>query len=163
MKPSKEELIALAEKIDPPSPACGERMLEQLSALAGSLNRRMAARQDLIALIGSGNAELMEVNHSNHFQYIASLALLYDATTMVETVIWVIRTYTAHGFSLRYWDIMLPEASQVLLEHLPPEQFREVQVIYAFISRHFTDFATIAAGSASFFEEISLFNDLLDR
>ena len=160
---SKEELIALAETVSPPSPACGDRMMEQLSTLADSLSRRMAARQDLIALIGAGNAELMEVNHSNHYQYIASLASLYDARTMVETVIWVIRTYTAHGFSLRYWDIMMPEASQVLLQHLSPEEFQQVQVIYDFISGHFADFSSIAAGSASFFEEISQFNDLLDR
>ena len=162
MNVSKEDLIELAGRIDPPSRACSDRMNERIDALASALNRRMGARQDLASLIGSGNQDLMEVNHANHFKYIASLASLYDAKTMVETIIWVIRTYIAHGFSPRYWDVMLPEATQVLSQHLPPDDVRQVQVIYDFISRHFADFSHIAAHSTSFFEDISACKDLLD-
>jgi hypothetical protein len=163
MNVSKEDLIELAGRITPPSRACSDKMTEQADVLASALNRRMMAREDLISLIGSGNEELMEANHANHFKYIASLASLYDATSMVETIMWVIRAYTAHGFSPQYWDVMLPEAIEVLQHHLPPDDFCQVKVMYDFISQHFEDFVNIAASSPSFFEDISALKDLLDK
>ena len=162
MKLNKEKLIELAEQITPPTQDCSDRIIEQIDVLTNALNRRMIAREDLISLIGSGNEDLMEINHSKHFRYVASLASLYDAKNMVETILWVIRTYCAHGFSPRYWDFMLPETRQILLHHLPAEEFLQVQVIYDFISQHFTDFVNIAYSSASFFEEISTIKDPLD-
>lgn len=138
-------------------------MYEHTQLFSNELNRIMSLREDLLELIGPGNKELMETNHDNHFKYLASLSSLYDPTSLVETVIWVIRTYVNHGFSQKYWAVMVPEAKHVVKDNLSSEEYEEVSAIYDFISNNFELFVEVAEHSPSFYEEIGTLKGLLGK
>ncbi len=90
----------------------------KLELCAAELTAALRVRSDLEDLIGEGNMGVMEMNHTNHFRYMNSLAALYDPTSFVETVLWVFRTYRARGFNVQYWEVMLPEGKRRFLPHL---------------------------------------------
>ena len=96
---TRESLIESASAITPPSQATSQSLTGLADAMASELSRRMLEKDNLEELIGKDNQSLMVMNHENHFNYISTLASLYDPVSFVETVIWVFRTYIARGFS----------------------------------------------------------------
>lgn len=121
---------------------------------AQELNVAMRREPDLEDLIGEGNTEVMETNHGNHFSYMSATAALFDAKSFVETVIWVLRTYRARGFSVRYWNVMLPKATEILGRHLPPVHFAEVRPFYDWLEHNMRTFAQLSNVEDSVFERM---------
>lgn len=121
---------------------------------AAELTAALNARPDLEELIGAGNMGVMEMNHINHFRYMNSLAALYDPKSFVETVLWVFRTYRARGFSVKYWEIMLPEAMIILRQHLGDAHYHELEPYYEWLLTNIQTFARLSETELSVFEEL---------
>ena len=158
----KETLINEARNFPSPGIEAGKALDEAAESLAIKLTQYMLAQPDLSSLIGKGNEVMMETNHTNHFKYIASLASLFDPTTLVETVLWVFRTYRSHGFAPQYWKVMLPEATNLIREILPTHQ-KEIIPIYDWLLRNVDNFALLSETTSSFFEEMSTVHGVLDE
>lgn len=152
---NKHDLIESAGLLIPPSPRAARALAEAANVCAAELSFALAQRSDLSDLIGPGNRPLMETNHVNHFSYIASLAALYDPVSFVEIVIWVFRTYRAHGFSPDYWRAMLPESKATVLRHLDTNDAAEITPIHDWLLRHVPDFTVLSDTEPSFFETMS--------
>lgn len=159
---SKEDLIHSAGHLAAPDVATSLSLREKAGEMARELTQRMKRREDLEDLVGRGNQAVMEANHVNHFQYIASLAALYEPVSFVETVIWVLRTYMGRGFTPRYWQVMLPEAQGILRESLPPDQSRQAEAIYSWLLEHIPDFVDVSARTVSFYESLSPLQGVMD-
>ena len=153
---SKERLLATAAALAPPSQLTGERLGRESDGLARQLTEAMTAHGDLAALIGDGNNDLMDTNHANHFKYMSTLASLYEPTSFVETVLWVIRSYRSRGFSVRYWEVMLPEAVAIIEQTLPVEMADEMSPLYTWILNNLSDLVNLSS-EPSFFERLSPF------
>jgi hypothetical protein len=121
---------------------------------AAELTAALNARPDLEELIGAGNMSVMEMNHINHFRYMNSLVALYDPKSFVETVLWVFRTYRARGFSVQYWEIMLPEAIIILRQHLGDVDYHEMGPYYEWLRDNIQTFARLSETELSVFEEL---------
>ncbi|MGE4195104.1 MAG: hypothetical protein AB7E51_17100 [Pseudodesulfovibrio sp.] len=159
---NKEALINEARTLPVPGMEAGKLLDEAVDPLAKKITHYMLAQPDLASLIGKGNEMMMETNHGNHFKYIASLASLFDPTTLVETVLWVFRTYRSHGFDPQYWKVMLPEATNLIREILPEHQ-NEIIPIYEWLLRNVDNFALLSETTSSFFEEMSTVHGVLDE
>ncbi|NCD33813.1 MAG: hypothetical protein EOL87_10420 [Spartobacteria bacterium] len=103
---------------------------EQRDAMAAKMNDIMRKRPDLMQLIGADNLSMMEDNHRNHARFMESLFKNYSAEVFVHTVLWVFRTYRAHGFSLAYWPAQLDTWIEVMKESLTPEAFQSIYPFY---------------------------------
>lgn len=103
---------------------------EQRDAMAAKMNDIMRKRPDLMQLIGADNLSMMEDNHRNHARFMESLFKNYSAEVFVRTVLWVFRTYRAHGFSLAYWPAQLDTWIEVMKESLTPEAFQSIYPFY---------------------------------
>lgn len=146
---TKEELIASAAALGPFAPVTAREYEAKQEQLAAELNRIMGARQDLDALVGEGNREMMEQNHRNHALFISSLLLAYSPTVLVETVLWVFRAYLAHGFRLTYWAAQLDTWLQVLARQMSPEAAAQVLPLYRWMLVHIPQFAALSRGNES--------------
>ncbi|GFM35319.1 hypothetical protein [Desulfovibrio psychrotolerans] len=150
----KSQLILSATSLPSVSESVALTLTDRADHHAAALNAAMTAMPDFAELIGPGNENLARSNHLNHFRYMASLASVFDPVSLVEAVVWVLRTYRAQGFRLAYWDRMLPQAMQILREDLPPEHAAEVLPIYQWLIDHMHHFAELSEKTPSFFESL---------
>ncbi|TVR29615.1 MAG: hypothetical protein EA404_14455, partial [Spirochaetaceae bacterium] len=129
---TRDELILAAASLPVvPAEAAAEYRAKSES-MAVELNSRMRERADLDALIGPGNAAMMEGNHRNHARFMSSLLAHYSAEALVNTVLWVFRAYRAHGFRLTYWPAQLNTWVTLLEKQLSPASFSAVFPVYQF-------------------------------
>jgi hypothetical protein len=151
----KEDVLASARRLVPPSPRAAQALAAVVDVCAAELSAAMARRPDLAGLIGPGNRALMDTNHINHFNYLASLAALYDPVSFVEIVLWVFRTYRARGFAVGYWHAMLPESKAVVLRHLDAGTAAEITPIHDWLLVHVPDFTVLSDNEPTIFETMS--------
>lgn len=127
----------------------------KLEFCAAELTASLKTRPDLEDLIGAGNMIFMEMNHISHFRYMNSFAALFDPKSFVETVLWVFRTYRARGFSVQYWEVMLPEAMTILRQQLGDAHYQELGPYYEWLHANIETFACLSKTELSMFEELA--------
>lgn len=150
----KTGLTTSAAALTEVSPQAASAFTDVVEACAADLTRSMKLVPHLESLIGEGNLEVMETNHGNHFRYMSSACALFDPRSFVETVLWVLRTYRARGFSLRYWDVMLPKALEVLRTHLAPSDYEEIKPFYEWLRGNIQIFAHLSETELSVYEQM---------
>lgn len=101
---------------------------DELAALG---NQAMAERPDLDKLVGRENRPMAEDNNRNFARFMESMLLEFDPEVLVETVLWVFRSYRAHGFQPVYWAANL----NTWVGHLKQELSKETyDAIYPYFN-----------------------------
>ncbi len=142
---NREALVSSAARLTPPSVEAVQEYAAHVPVLAALLDDAMLAHPNLEQLVGSGNMAMMQNNHRNHFRYMASVMAVYDPASFAETVVWVVRTYRAHGFSLAYWPVMLEQALQAMQRTLRPATAAQVAPFYEWLASQLEGIAHVAA------------------
>jgi len=132
---NKKDLIANAKKnlVQPPKDFANE-FSSKVEEIAAEVNSRLSARSDLEQLIGKENIEMMKDNTHNFTRFMESLFFEFDAETFVETVIWAIKAYKAHGFKLTFWPAELNTFMEVIKDKLSNDCFANVSPFYKWIT-----------------------------
>ncbi len=147
---TKDELIISAKKLAQPASKTAEEYSEKRNHLVAQINQIMMARKDLKQLVGEGNEQMMEDNHSNHVQFMETVFQSYNPEVLVEMVLWVFRAYRSHGFQLTYWAAQLNAWTQILQEKLSPDAAQEILPFYQWMTVHIPIFTQL---SESFMED----------
>ncbi|WP_051693998.1 hypothetical protein [Desulfohalovibrio reitneri] len=149
---TRRELVALASGIPMPTAAAVDEFSSRKEAMASDVTRAMEARDDLPRLIGEGNEAMMRDNHANHVRYLEGVFHAFDPGLFVEALLWVARTYTAHGFRPEYWWVALPLWRRALTSELSPEAAVQVDPVYAWLEDHFGDVLQLAKSEPTIWE-----------
>lgn len=152
---NKNQLVESAKGLVAQQTSISGALERKLETCAAELTASLKSRPDLEDLIGPGNMSTMEMNHVNHFRYMNTVAALYDPKSFVETVLWVFRTYRARGFSVRYWEVMLPEAMKILRQQLGDAHYSELGPYYEWLHANIQTFARLSETELSAFEELT--------
>lgn len=150
----KTALVASATSLKDISSEAAASFEAVTEACAAALTAALRQRPDLETIIGAGNLPVMESNHINHFKYMGSTSALFDPASFVETVLWVVRTYRARGFTVSYWDIMLPLAMNILQTTLRPPHFEEVAPFYRWLTDNIETIARLSETEPSVYETL---------
>lgn len=121
---------------------------EQAPAMAAEVTRRLRERPDREQLIGASNEAAMELNHRNHTQFIAAWLEHPEPRVLVETVLWVYRSYQSHGFSLAYWPVQLDLWLREITARLDAEAAGELRPLYDWLLWQHATFAALSAEQA---------------
>lgn len=140
----KEGLLRSAAMLKQPSVSAAAEYSEKAELLAAEMNRQMSCHPGFEALIGCGNRTMMENNHRNHAAFFSSLLEAYNPETLVDTVLWVFRTYRAHGFRLAYWSIQLGLWVETLKRELSGGAFNEIIPFYSWMIENQPAFAALS-------------------
>lgn len=148
---NRENLLDSAAHLQQPSVEAAAEFDAKALRLAEEINRQMAARADVLRLVGEDNLAMMFDNHRNHARFMVSLFRGYDPKVLVETVLWVFRAYLAHGFSLAYWPAQLDTWVELFRTELSDATFSEIYPFYHWLIIHQPQFVALAAeqGTAS--------------
>ncbi len=88
----------------------------------------------------------MEDNTRNFTRFMESLFYAYKPEIFVETVLWAVRTYRAHGFPQVYWPANLGTFIEVNHEALSASAFAEIYPFYRWITVNIPVFFVINEG-----------------
>lgn len=124
------QLVTSASELKPAAAEVAEAYDRHREKIVLKVNQRMLERPDIIEIVGEINMEMMKDNHADHARFIASILRHFQPETLVETVLWVFRSYGSRGFHSSYWAAQLNVWLTVLKEELPPDIYDSVLPLY---------------------------------
>lgn len=127
---NKASLMASAACLTQPPPEVVAEFAEKRQAMAAMVNREMNARNDLLKLVGRDGVRMSEDNNRNFPLFMESLFLEYHPEVLVDTALWVFRSYRSHGFAPIYWPANLDTWVEVLRRELSPSTFSAIIDFY---------------------------------
>lgn len=140
---TRDELIRTAAELPPVPPAAAAEYGARRDEIVARINHRLLARDDIDALVGAGNREMMKDNHANHGLFIESMLTHFNPSVMVETVLWVFKAYRSRQFHPNYWAAQLNAWVQIMQELLAPETFAAIVPIYRWMIVHIPQFTAL--------------------
>ena len=107
------------------------------------VNEKLTRRTDLATLIGTTDPTVMLQNHEHHVAFMANVFLLNRYPLLARTMIWVYRTYLAHGFSLLYWPAQLEAWVEAVETYLPENEQGQITQVYQWMMESHEKIITI--------------------
>jgi methanogenic corrinoid protein MtbC1 len=139
-----EQLLKEAEELPHVTPAAVQAYKHALEGMVDQVNRAMAARPDIQALIGYNPLTMMFDNHLNHARFMANVFRFRAMALLVKTVIWVYRAYHRHGFSYDYFPAELGAWQQAVQAHLDKTDNQAILDMYQWLIVHHGDMVRLA-------------------
>ena len=127
---TRTDLVRTASQIPPFPPETAKEFEMKREAIVSEMNALMLARDDVDALVGANNREMMQDNHANKSRFIHAMLVRFDPEELVDTVLWVFRAYRAHGFKDAYWSAALNTWLAVLGRKLSPEVYSNILPLF---------------------------------
>ena len=129
----KENLLASAKKLNRPPLEHAEEFNQKKDRLAAELSKRMTLREDIERLVGKGNISMMEDNSRNLSRFMDSLFMNYNPDVFVEAMLWVFKSYRAHGFQLAFWSANVDTYTEIMKEELSSEAYTSLYPFFDWI------------------------------
>lgn len=149
MAMNRQQLIDDLERVPRPGPDEARAFAEAADGLAAALNRVMMARPDLDDLLPPERRAMMEENGRNLFRFMGAIAQAFDAEMLVDTVLWVVRTYRAHGFQPAYWPVNLDVVMAVMRENLDTGTSDALLPLFRWLAERMPDFMALSEAAAA--------------
>ena len=139
----RADLVESAGRLGPFAPEVAREYGDRRRRLVASVDRLMLEREDIDELVGERNLQMMQDNHNNHAMFIQSILERFDAEVLVDTVLWVFRSYGSRGFHRNYWAAQLNGWLKAL-EELSPATRDAVEPLYRWMVVGIPHFAAVA-------------------
>ena len=146
---NRQDLLETARALPAFSAAAAQEYADQRELLVASLNQIMLQRADLDQLVGAGNHAMMQDNHHNHAEFMGALLRRCDPRVLTDSVLWVFRTYRAHGFRPDYWPVELAAWVSAGETLLAPSTRAALDPIYTWLTGHCPDFTALTEAPAA--------------
>jgi hypothetical protein len=140
---NREALLASARQLKQPAPEAAAEFARKREQLVSMASGVMSQRPDLERLVGQGNQLMAENNNSNFARFMESLFHHYEPEMLVETVLWVFKTYRAHGFTTAYWPANLDTWVNMLDKELSSESSSAIYPFYHWLITNIPVFAKL--------------------
>lgn len=141
------DLILEAEKLPAVKLEAVGAYEAHLQAMVDWVNENLETRPDIHRLIGHNPLDMMRTNHENHARFMVNVFKYTTYELLVKVVVWVYRTYHAHGFDFDYFPVELAAWKNAVTARLDPSQTQEIADIYQWLMDHHQDFMRLAEES----------------
>ena len=118
--------------------------VENTDKLIEMVNNDLKKRDDLEELIGNNSVQVMVDNHENHARFMANVFKLNNYEMLLDTIVWVYRTYRRHGFSYDYFPVELKAWSRTVERELGSRSANQINRIYSFMLDNHERFVELA-------------------
>jgi methanogenic corrinoid protein MtbC1 len=126
----QERLIKEAQESLRVSPDAAALFSQAKNVLIDEVNTLMTTNPRITSLIGGNPISMMQDNHRNHIDFMATVFQFNSFEMLAKTIPWVYRSYRAHGFSFDYFPLELATWKKAVEKHLPPAAVPEINAIY---------------------------------
>lgn len=142
---SYEYLNTSAKKIPPAGDKAISEYHIKSELLVAAINMHMTSLENLQELIGKNNVAMMKNNHTNHMLFIHSILKYPNSEVLVDTILWVFKTYRSHGFSTDYWVVQIKAWQDILKDQLTEATFIQILPLYKWIQENIPLFDKLSA------------------
>jgi methanogenic corrinoid protein MtbC1 len=127
-------------KVPEVSLEAAEEYKNKLDSLIEKVNNKLFSRNDLMELIGENPVNKMYNNHQNHANFMYNSFKIDDKRLFYNTINWVYRTYSNHGFSYDYFLVELKAWMKAVEETLENKKAAEINEVYSWMIDHHEHF-----------------------
>lgn len=138
------------------SPSLAASLQKYGDICAAELTKRMHEQSTIVEFLNDDNDVFMELRHQDHFAFLVTIYSLFDPISFVEQFRWEVKTFASRGFSLVYWEIVLPECVSILSEFLSASEVEEISLLYSWMYEHVKVIASINENTPTFFESLGM-------
>jgi hypothetical protein len=107
-----------------------------LESLISSVDKQMTILLKDKDLIGSNPLSLMYDNHENHARLMSTVFRFNDFTMLEKILPWVVKNYTAKGFSPEYFTQVLNKWREAVKKQLSEQASNEILPVYEWMHAH---------------------------
>lgn len=148
-----EQLMKTAKELNFSNMEAIQEYAEKREHLVAKVNQIMLGRQDIFELINEKHVDMMKDNHSNHARFVETILRHYNPEVLIETVLWVFRTYRSRGFHPSYWPAQLNTWVAVLKDSVSPKTFQAIYPLYNWFIVNIPAFTAISDRQIKAFSE----------
>lgn len=128
---TKSDLLKSASELETVRAEICLEYARKLDRLIAGINEAMLKRPDINDLVGGEtNISMMRDNHGNHARFVASILKYPKPEVLVDTVLWVFRSYRSRGFHQNYWAAQISTWIDILKAELSPEAYAAIYPLY---------------------------------
>jgi hypothetical protein len=140
----RNDLILTAQKLTQVNEDHASEFSSKIEHLVDIMNQKMAARADILDLVGANNLGLMKDNHANHARFLESIFCQYSPETLVDTVLWVFRAYRSRNFASTYWAAQLNAWIEIYKKELSTDCYNAVYPYYNWMQINIPHFVKLS-------------------
>lgn len=141
---TKSDLLQTAQVLNQVSEELADEYSSKRDVLVELMNKKMLERLDIKELVGENNSDMMKDNHANHARFLESVFYSYSPEVMVDTVLWVFRTYRTRNFSSIYWAAQINSWIEIYKENLSDKCFHAIFPYYKWMQINIPSFNSLA-------------------
>ncbi len=131
------DLMTEAKHLPAVPPEAAQNYEKHLQVMIDQVNDTLQAHPDIHRLIGYNPLDMMHTNHQNHARFMVNVFKYHTHELLITVVLWVYRTYHAHGFEFDYFPIELTAWRDAVTAHLDPSKTPEIIAVYQWmLDRH---------------------------
>lgn len=106
---------------------------EKNAEMVSLVDVELAARSDIMDLIGNNALQMMYDNHRHHASFMAAVFGVVGYEMLARTIPWVYRTYHSHGFSYDYFPTELRAWQKAVSTHMDDELSSQIMTVYGWM------------------------------
>ncbi len=139
-----EDLIKSAGQLNRISEETVNAYSEKQKKIIDRTNDLMLNHKKIHLLTGENDESKMIINHTNHVRFMESIMRNFDSEVFINTILWVYRTYSKHGFDPKYWQIAFEKYDEAVKGILEEEAYAEISEYYSWLRKNHRDFVALS-------------------
>ncbi len=137
-------LVDVANNLPPVSLESAAEYHKNIPSMTKHVDESLTTVSDINTLLGDNPLRIMYDNHKNHAAFMSTVFSINNYELLVRTVVWVYRSYHAHGFSYDYFPVELKSWMKAVELTLDQESAREINTIYSWILENHPHFIELS-------------------
>lgn len=105
----------------------------KLPLLIQKVDKRMTRIVTSTPLIGDASLSMMYDNHTNHARFMVTVLSMQDFAMLYNTLPWVLKSYSARGFSFTYFTTVLEVWIYIITQELSSFAANEIVPVYQWL------------------------------
>lgn len=139
-----EDLIKSAEQLNRISGETVDAYSEKQKQIIARTNDLMLKHKKIQSLTGENDESKMIINHTNHVGFMESIMRNFNPEVFINTILWVYRTYSKHGFDPGYWQVALEKYDEAVKDILEEDAYAEISEYYNWMRKNHRDFVALS-------------------
>lgn len=141
---TRAELIRAAVQLVPPSPAAAAELAAIQESLGLDLGQQLLAQLAASAGTDLAQREMLVDNSRNMVRFVAALCQHFEATVLVDTALWALRTYSARGLPPDFFSLHVRTLQELLRQRLSPRAAAQVLPVSTWLLQYIPAMLTLA-------------------
>ena len=139
-----EDLIKSAEQLKQISEETVNAYAQKQKQIIARTNDLLLNLENIHSLTGGNDESKMIINHTNHVRFMESIMRNFNPEVFINTILWVYRAYSKHGFDPKYWEVAFNKYDEAVKDILEKDAYAEISGYYSWLRKNHRNFVALS-------------------